>query len=119
VTARLYEKQDFTDYFFFHGLATELTEACAERVHKRIRTELGAAGRDAASIRQIFSQGYQGSRYSFGYPACPEMELNAPLLSLLGADRIGVVLSESFQMVPEQSTSAIVTVHPQARYFAT
>jgi 5-methyltetrahydrofolate--homocysteine methyltransferase len=119
VAARLYEAQDFTNYFYFHGLATELTEACAERIHKRIRTELGAAGRDATSIRQLFSQGYQGSRYSFGYPACPDMELNAPLLTLLGAERIGVHLSESFQMAPEQSTSAIVTVHPQARYFST
>lgn len=119
VTAKLYEAQDFTNYFFFHGLATELTEACAERIHKRIRTELGAAGRDATSIRQLFSQGYQGSRYSFGYPACPDMELNEPLLTLLGAERIGVHLSESHQMVPEQSTSAIVTVHPQARYFST
>jgi 5-methyltetrahydrofolate--homocysteine methyltransferase len=119
MTAKLYAAENFSDYFLFHGLATELTEACAERVHKRIRTELGAAGRDATSIRQLFSQGYQGSRYSFGYPACPDMELNEPLLALLGAERIGVHLSESHQMVPEQSTSAIVTIHPQARYFAT
>lgn len=67
----------------------------------------------------LFSQGYQGSRYSFGYPACPDMELNAPLLQLLGAEQIGVTLSESFQMVPEQTTSALVIYHPQARYFST
>ena len=114
----LYDEQRFSEYFLYHGLTTELTEAYAEKVHKRIRTELGIAGRDASLVRQLFSQGYQGSRYSFGYPACPEMELNEPLLKLLGSERIGVELSESFQMHPEQSTSAIVTWHPQARYFS-
>jgi 5-methyltetrahydrofolate--homocysteine methyltransferase len=117
-TAKLYEEQNFSDYFYLHGLSTELTEAFAEMLHKRIRTELGIVDKDSKSLRQLFSQGYQGSRYSFGYPACPEMELNAPLLRLLGAQRIGVELSESFQMVPEQTTSAIVSWHPQARYFS-
>jgi len=115
----LYAEGRFSEYFLFHGLGTELTEAYAEKVHKRIRTELGIVGRDAPTLRQIFSQGYQGSRYSFGYPACPDMELNEPLLKLLDAERIGVVLSESHQMVPEQSTSALVAWHPQARYFST
>ena len=118
-TAQLYADQKFSDYYYFHGLTTELTEAYAERVHKQMRTELGIVHKDAATVRQLFSQGYQGSRYSFGYPACPDMESNAPLLRLLEAERIGIVLSESFQMVPEQSTSALVAWHPQARYFST
>lgn len=114
-----YADSQFSEYFFLHGLSTELTEAYAELMHARIRKELGIDGRDAKSKRALFSQGYQGSRYSFGYPACPDMELNAPLLKLLGAEQIGVTLSESFQMVPEQTTSALVIYHPQARYFST
>lgn len=119
ITKKMYDAGDFSDYFYFHGLSTELTEAYAERLHKQIRTELGVAGKDAVKMRQLFSQGYQGSRYSFGYPACPDMENNAPLLKLLGAERIGIELTENFQMVPEQTTSAIVSWHPQARYFST
>lgn len=114
-----YSDNKFSEYFFLHGLSTELTEAYAEKMHAQIRRELGIHGRDAQSLRALFSQGYQGSRYSFGYPACPEMELNGPLLKLLQAEQIGVTLSESHQMVPEQTTSAIVIHHPQARYFAT
>ncbi|MEY4065257.1 MAG: hypothetical protein RIR26_1465 [Pseudomonadota bacterium] len=114
-----YEQNQFSEYFFLHGLSTELTEAYAEFLHAQIRRELGIHARDAAAKRALFSQGYQGSRYSFGYPACPDMELNEPLLRLLGSEAIGVSLSESHQMVPEQSTSAIVVHHPQARYFAT
>jgi 5-methyltetrahydrofolate--homocysteine methyltransferase len=114
-----YSDNQFSEYFFMHGLSTELTEAYAELIHAQVRRDLGIHGRDAASRRALFSQGYQGSRYSFGYPACPDMELNAPLLKLLGAEQIGVTLSESFQMVPEQTTSALVVYHPQARYFST
>ncbi|MEY3903370.1 MAG: 5-methyltetrahydrofolate--homocysteine methyltransferase, partial [Pseudomonadota bacterium] len=114
-----YAENQFSEYFFLHGLSTELTEAYAELMHARIRRDLGIHERDAKNKRALFSQGYQGSRYSFGYPACPDMELNAPLLKLLGAERIGVTLSESFQMVPEQTTSALVVYHPQARYFST
>lgn len=95
-----------------------MTEAFAELIHKRIRTELGIVSKDAKNLRQLFSQGYQGSRYSFGYPACPEMEGNETLLNLLDAKRIGVSVSESFQIYPELSTCALVCVHPQARYFA-
>jgi 5-methyltetrahydrofolate--homocysteine methyltransferase len=116
--ARLYAEHRFAEYFAFHGLATELTEAFAELLHARIRKELGIHGRDAANLRQLFSQGYQGSRYSFGYPACPDLEGNAPLLDLLGGPAIGVELTESFQMTPEYTTSALVAWHPQARYFA-
>ena len=114
----LYAKGEFTDYFYFHGLGTELTEAYAEMIHKRMRHDWGIVHKDAPTIRQLFSQGYQGSRYSFGYPACPDMEGNKTIIDLLQAQRIGVALSESFQMVPEQTTSALVTWHPQARYFS-
>jgi len=114
----LYRSDQYKDYFLFHGLATELTEAFAERVHARIRRELGIHGKDAAQLRQLFSQGYQGSRYSFGYPACPDLEGNAALLELLEGSRIGVEITEQFQMDPEYSTSALVAWHPQARYFS-
>ncbi len=117
-TAQLYEADRYTDYFYFHGLATELTEAYAELIHARIRRELGIQGRDAKELRQLFNQGYQGSRFSYGYPACPDLESNGPLLNLLEASRIGVELSETWQMVPEYTTSALVSAHPQARYFA-
>ncbi len=116
--AELYAADRYSDYFYFHGLATELTEAYAELLHARIRRELGIHGRDAADLRQLFSQGYQGSRYSFGYPACPDLEGNAPVLDLLGAADLGIGLTEGFQMTPEYTTSALVAWHPQARYFS-
>jgi 5-methyltetrahydrofolate--homocysteine methyltransferase len=118
-TKSLYEQGNFTDYYYLHGIGTELTEAYAEFIHKQIRTELGISGKDAKSLRQLFSQGYQGSRYSFGYPACPNMEGNSDLLKLLEAERIGIQISEAFQMHPELTTSALVSWHPQARYFTT
>jgi 5-methyltetrahydrofolate--homocysteine methyltransferase len=117
-TARLYQANNYADYFYFHGLATELTEAYAELIHGRIRRELGIHGKDAKELRQLFSQGYQGSRYSFGYPACPELEGNGPIHAILGGASIGVEISETWQMVPEYTTSALVAWHPQARYFA-
>ena len=117
-SARLFQEDRYADYFTFHGLATELTEACAELVHARIRWELGIHGRDATDRRQLFSQGYQGSRFSFGYPACPDLAGNGPILELLEGAQLGVRLSETFQMVPEFTTSALVAWHPQARYFA-
>jgi 5-methyltetrahydrofolate--homocysteine methyltransferase len=113
----LYGADSYRDYFLFHGLATELVEAGAEWLHARIRRELGIAGKDLAG-RALFAQGYQGSRYSFGYPACPDLEGNGPILDLLGGAAIGVSLSESFQMDPEFTTSALVAAHPQARYFS-
>jgi 5-methyltetrahydrofolate--homocysteine methyltransferase len=115
---RLYREDRYTDYFLFHGLATELTEAYAELLHARIRRELGLHGKDAPQLRQIFSQGYQGSRYSFGYPACPDLEGNARILELLEGSHIGVALTEQGQMDPEYTTSALVAWHPQARYFS-
>jgi 5-methyltetrahydrofolate--homocysteine methyltransferase len=86
-------------------------------VHRQIRGELGIAGDDAREMRELFKQGYRGSRYSFGYPACPNLEDQEILLDLLGADRIGVKLSDEFQLWPEQSTSALVCHHPSAKYF--
>ena len=108
----------YQDYVFLHGLGVEMAEALAEYVHKRIRAELDIAGDDARDREALFRQGYRGSRYSFGYPACPNLEDQTQLLALLGAERIGVRLSEEFQLHPEQSTSAIVLHHPAARYFS-
>ena len=107
----------YQDYLYLHGLSVEMAEALAEFVHRRIRAELGFGGEDAPEIEKMLKQGYRGSRYSFGYPACPNLEDQAQLLRLLGAERIGVTLSDEFQLEPEQSTSAIVVHHPQAKYF--
>ena len=115
--AERYAKDGYADYFAFHGLATELTEAYAEALHARIRQELGIQAKDLKG-QALFAQGYQGSRYSPGYPACPDLETNGPLLDLLDGAAIGVHLSESHQMDPEYSTSALVAWHPQARYFS-
>ena len=90
----------------------------AELWHKRVREELGIAGRDAAELAKLFHQGYQGSRFSFGYPACPDLEDQTKLFELLRPERIGVELSEEFQLVPEQSTSAIIVHHEEAKYFS-
>ena len=100
-----------------HGLSVEAAEGLAEFIHKQIRAELGIAGEDAREMKQLFQQGYRGSRFSFGYPACPRMEDQEQLLALLGAEKLGITLSEEFQLVPEQSTSAIVCHHPSAKYF--
>jgi len=115
--AKLYREDGYADYFAFHGLATELTEAYAERLHARIRKELNIDQKDLPG-RALFAQGYQGSRYSYGYPACPDLEGNGPILDLLRGDEIGVHLSDSHQMDPEYTTSALVAWHPQARYFS-
>ena len=117
VARRWFAEDRYRDYVRLHGLSVELAEALAEYVHARIRAELGFGHLDAADRRQLLRQGYRGSRYSFGYPACPDLSAQAPLLELLGAERIGVRLSEEYQLDPEQSTSAIVIHHPQARYF--
>jgi 5-methyltetrahydrofolate--homocysteine methyltransferase len=114
----LYQANAYGDYYHFHGLCTELTEAAAEWLHARIRRELGIHAKDAANLRILFSQGYQGSRYSFGYPACPDLEGNHFIHQLLNGDALGVTLTESCQMDPEYATSALVAWHPQARYFA-
>ncbi|NBX03264.1 MAG: methionine synthase, partial [Alphaproteobacteria bacterium] len=107
----------YQDYLYLHGIGVEIAEASAEYVHKRIRSELGFGHEDARDMKEMLKQGYRGSRYSFGYPACPRLEDQEMLLKLLGAERIGVELSDEFQLHPEQSTSAIVVHHPQAKYF--
>ena len=100
-----------------HGLSVQLTEALAELWHSRIREELGFPARDADIDRAIRDQAYRGSRYSFGYPACPDLEDRRTLVGLLDPSRIGVELSEELQLHPEQSTDAIVVHHPEAKYF--
>jgi 5-methyltetrahydrofolate--homocysteine methyltransferase len=113
----LFEAGEFAEYLYLHGMSVELVEATAEWVHRRIRDAWGIAGDDAADVDEVLRKGYRGCRYSFGYPACPALEDQRTLLRLLGADRIGVTLTEQLQMVPEQTTSAIVFHHPAARYF--
>ena len=114
---KLFEADNYKEYLYFHGLSVECAEALAEMWHQRIRQELGIAEKDSPDTRKLFAQGYQGSRYSFGYPACPNLEDQSKLFSLLKPERIGVKLTEEFQLEPEQSTSAIIVHHPQARYF--
>lgn len=113
----LYSNDHYSDYLFFHGLSVETAEALAEYWHKKIREELKIDYADAKEIKKLFQQGYRGSRYSFGYPACPNLEDQVKLFKLLRPERIGVTLTDGYQMVPEQSTSAIIIHHPQAKYF--
>lgn len=117
VTRQLFEEHNYTDYLYLHGLSVEAAEALAELWHKRMREELGMAGDDSPDLARLFRQDYRGSRYSFGYPACPDLEDQVKLCELLQPERIGVGLSEEFQLEPEQSTSAIVVHHPEAKYF--
>jgi 5-methyltetrahydrofolate--homocysteine methyltransferase len=117
-TAALFEANAYRDYLELHGLTVQLTEALAEMWHARIRGELGFGGEDDPDMRTLIAkQGYRGSRYSFGYPACPDLSLQKPLLEMLDAERVGVALSEEFQLQPEQSTTAIIVHHPEAKYF--
>ncbi len=115
--AELFKADKYNDYLLFHGLSVESAEALAEMWHKRIREELHIAEKDAPELAKLFHQGYQGSRYSFGYPACPRLEDQTKLFELLQPERIDVELSEEFQLHPEQSTSAIIIHHPEAKYF--
>lgn len=117
-TAELFAKDAYRDYLELHGLQVQLTEALAEYWHARVREELGLAHEDASDMEHLIAkQGYRGSRYSFGYPACPDLEQQTMLIDLLDPARVGVELSEEFQLHPEQSTSAIIVHHPEAKYF--
>ncbi|HYN18670.1 MAG TPA: vitamin B12 dependent-methionine synthase activation domain-containing protein, partial [Actinomycetes bacterium] len=116
-TAKLFADNRYREYLELHGVTVEMAEALAELWHQRIRQELGIAGDDAGGMEDLFDQGYRGSRYSFGYPACPDLEEQTKLFELLQPERIGVELSEEFQLHPEQSTSAIIVHHPEAKYF--
>ncbi|MBZ5646808.1 MAG: methionine synthase [Acidobacteriia bacterium] len=117
-THKLFEAGEYTKYLYLHGLSVETAEALAELHHKTMREELGIAGEDAPEIRDLFHQKYRGSRYSFGYPACPNLEDQTKLFALIHPDEtIGVHLTSAFLLDPEQSTSAIVVHHPDAKYF--
>jgi 5-methyltetrahydrofolate--homocysteine methyltransferase len=113
----LFEANSYREYLELHGLSVQLTEALAEHWHARIREEMSVRGLDSPDLQGILDQGYRGSRYSFGYPACPDIEQQVQLCELLEPERIGVHLSEEFQLHPEQSTSAIIVHHPEAKYF--
>ena len=113
----LFRADRYQDYLLLHGLSVEMTEALAELWHRRIREEWGFADEDGPTIAGLFRQQYRGSRYSWGYPACPDLDDQAKLAELLEMDRIGVSLTEEFHLVPEQSTSAIIVSHPEAKYF--
>ncbi|MBV9211310.1 MAG: methionine synthase [Acidobacteria bacterium] len=114
----LFKADNYSEYLYFHGLSVEAAEALAELWHKRIRTELGIADKDAKELAKLFHQGYQGSRYSFGYPACPNLEDQTKLFELLEPARIDVELTDEYMLDPEQSTSAIIVHHEEAKYFS-
>ncbi|RSS44832.1 methionine synthase [Streptomyces sp. WAC08241] len=116
-TAKLFESDSYRDYLELHGLSVQLAEALAEYWHARVRAELGFAGEDPADVEDMFALKYRGARFSLGYGACPDLEDRAKIADLLRPERIGVHLSEEFQLHPEQSTDAIVIHHPEAKYF--
>lgn len=117
-TARIwFEENRYQDYLYLHGLSVEITEAMAEYTHQRMRAELGFSNEDDPDMNKLLMQNYRGSRYSFGYPACPNLEDQKYILNLLDAKQIGISLSEEWQLHPEQSTSALVIFHPKAKYF--
>jgi 5-methyltetrahydrofolate--homocysteine methyltransferase len=118
VAREWFEANRYQDYLYLHGLGVEMAEGLAEYVHKRVRNELGFGDEEAREMEQMLQQQYHGSRYSFGYPACPNLEDQVPIFKLLGAERIGVELSDEFQIHPEQSTSALIVHHPKAKYFS-
>jgi 5-methyltetrahydrofolate--homocysteine methyltransferase len=117
VTAELFADNAYRDYLELHGLSVQLAEAMAEYWHARVRAELGISAGDAPDLAGILKQGYTGERYSFGYPACPDLDDRAKIVALLRPERIGVVLSEELQLHPEQSTDALILHHPEATYF--
>ncbi|HVT89105.1 MAG TPA: methionine synthase [Tepidisphaeraceae bacterium] len=119
IAQELFRANKYQEYLYLHGFGVESAEALAELWHKRMRQELGFGSEDSPKMKEIFQQGYRGSRYSFGYAACPSLEDRAKIVELLKPDEIDVTLSENFMLVPEQSTDAIVVHHPQAKYFDT
>lgn len=117
ITKQLFDNNEYTEYLYLHGISVECAEGLAELWHKRMREEMGIDADDAHEVRKLFTQNYRGSRYSFGYPACPDMQHQEQLFRLLQPERIGCVLTENWQIDPEQSTSAIIVHHPEAKYF--
>jgi 5-methyltetrahydrofolate--homocysteine methyltransferase len=118
VANEIYAKNEYRDYLELHGLSVQLTEALAEFWHARVREELGFGAEDPSEVEGLFKLDYRGARYSFGYPACPELEDRVKLVELLKPEAIGVTLSEELQLHPEQSTDAMVLHHPEAKYFS-
>lgn len=116
-TSKLFAENRYREYLELHGLSVQLTEALAEYWHQRVRSELHIESDDSKEVDGILDQGYRGSRYSFGYPACPDLSQQSMIMELLDPSSIGVSLSEEFQLHPEQSTSAIIVHHPEAKYF--
>ena len=118
-TAELFAADRYQDYLLLHGLGVEMAEALAEYWHRRIRVEWGFVDEDGPTLRGLFRQQYRGGRYSWGYPACPDLEDNVKVAGLLGADRIGLRVGEDtgYQFQPEQTTSALICHHPRAKYF--
>ncbi len=117
VERKWFAENRYTDYLYLHGLGVESAEALAEYLHRQVRAELGIGREDHRDIVKLFHQHYRGSRYSFGYPACPSLEDQEKLVKILETERVGITLSEEFQLEPEQSTTALVAHHPQAKYF--
>jgi 5-methyltetrahydrofolate--homocysteine methyltransferase len=117
-TKRFFEADAYHDYLMLHGFSVEVTDALAEYWHEVMRRELGIAAEKPTDMTGYVTQGYQGSRYGFGYPACPDLDAHLMLFKLLEPEKIGVTLTETMEMVPEVSTSAIIAHHPQAKYFA-
>ncbi|MEM1279995.1 MAG: vitamin B12 dependent-methionine synthase activation domain-containing protein, partial [Cyanobacteria bacterium P01_H01_bin.152] len=115
---KLFQADQYTDYLYYYGLSVQTAEAMAEWCHARVRQELGYGHLEPDTIREVLKQRYQGSRYSFGYPACPHIPDQYKQLDLLQTDRIGMSMDESEQLYPEQSTTAIITYHPVAKYFS-
>ncbi|MCP9833163.1 MULTISPECIES: methionine synthase [unclassified Cyanobium] len=115
---QLFRADRYTDYLYFHGLAVQMAEALAEWTHARVRREMGLAAEEPTALREVLAQRYRGSRYSFGYPACPNVADSRQQLAWLGTDRIGLTMDDSDQLEPEQSTTALVALHSQARYFS-
>jgi 5-methyltetrahydrofolate--homocysteine methyltransferase len=116
-THQLFAENRYNDYLMLHGLGVEMAEALAEMWHKRIREELGFVDEDGPTLTGLFRQKYRGGRYSWGYPACPDLTDNAKVAALLESERIGVSVSEGFQLHPEQTTDAIICHHPKSKYF--
>ena len=119
VAQELFKANKYQEYLYLHGFGVESAEALAELWHKRMRQELGFGSEDSPKVKELFQQGYRGSRFSFGYGACPSLEDRAKITALLKPETIGVTLSENYMLVPEQSTDAIIVHHPQAKYFDT
>lgn len=117
-SAELFKADKYSDYLHFHGLSVETAEALAEFWHRKIRAELNIQGQDGLTIDSLFRQTYRGERYSFGYPACPNLEDQKIMFQFIKPEQLGIALSEEFQLVPEQSTSAIICHHPDACYFS-